>query len=174
MTGSSGGCGSNTPPPSGVKSIDISSPYFLTSADHLGLNFVGDNLLSDGNYRTRTPNTKNPAGKPKIQPRAATTVVEDPQIQGLGLTKHEYKKLLRMIRDTRTNTTTPTANMTENKYLVDALDEMPNFEEEDQQRDKPETGPSEETNEGVDTYQSNEIEPENNEDIDTHHQVGLN
>ncbi|XP_071688173.1 uncharacterized protein [Rutidosis leptorrhynchoides] len=30
--------------------IDITSPYFLTSADHPGLNFVGDNLLRDGNY----------------------------------------------------------------------------------------------------------------------------
>ncbi|XP_071685594.1 uncharacterized protein [Rutidosis leptorrhynchoides] len=30
--------------------IDISSPYFLTPADQPGQNFVGDNLLKDGNY----------------------------------------------------------------------------------------------------------------------------
>ncbi|XP_071714021.1 uncharacterized protein [Rutidosis leptorrhynchoides] len=32
------------------QTIDITSPYFLTSADHPGQNFVGDNLLKDGNY----------------------------------------------------------------------------------------------------------------------------
>lgn len=30
--------------------IDISSPYFLTPADHPGQNYVGENLLRDGNY----------------------------------------------------------------------------------------------------------------------------
>jgi len=30
--------------------IDITSPYFLTPADHPGQNFVGENLLRDGNY----------------------------------------------------------------------------------------------------------------------------
>ncbi|XP_071726907.1 uncharacterized protein [Rutidosis leptorrhynchoides] len=30
--------------------IDITSPYFLTPADQPGQNFVGDNLLRDGNY----------------------------------------------------------------------------------------------------------------------------
>ncbi|XP_023747472.1 uncharacterized protein LOC111895627 [Lactuca sativa] len=40
----------STPPPLTRKTIDVSSPYFLTSADHPGLNFVGENLLHDGNY----------------------------------------------------------------------------------------------------------------------------
>lgn len=30
--------------------LDISSPYFLTPADHPGQNFVRENLLKDGNY----------------------------------------------------------------------------------------------------------------------------
>ncbi|XP_071740828.1 uncharacterized protein [Rutidosis leptorrhynchoides] len=30
--------------------IDISSPYYLSSSDQPGQNFVGDNLLNDGNY----------------------------------------------------------------------------------------------------------------------------
>ena len=35
----------------GEKSIiDITSPYFLTSSDHPGQYFVGENLLRDGNY----------------------------------------------------------------------------------------------------------------------------
>lgn len=47
--------GGNNPgtslPQTGDKSIlDISSPYFLTHADHPGLNFIGENLLNDGNY----------------------------------------------------------------------------------------------------------------------------
>ena len=48
MTGS----GRNPPSPTGEKVIDMSSPYFLTLAYtyHLGLNFVGDNLLNDDNY----------------------------------------------------------------------------------------------------------------------------
>lgn len=37
------------PPPSKT-TIDVSSPYYLTSSDHPGLNFVGENLLHDGNY----------------------------------------------------------------------------------------------------------------------------
>lgn len=44
----SGKGGSNLPPVS--ETIDVSSPYFLTSSDHLGLNLVGENLLHDGNY----------------------------------------------------------------------------------------------------------------------------
>lgn len=30
--------------------LDVSSPYFLASSDHPGQNFVGENLLRDGNY----------------------------------------------------------------------------------------------------------------------------
>ena len=44
---------------------------------------------------------KTSTGKPKVQPRAATTIAEDPQIQGLSLTKGEYEKLIKMIRDTK-------------------------------------------------------------------------
>ena len=64
-------------------------------------------------WTPRTPITKTSAGKTKVQPqvhpRATTTTTEDPQIQGLGLTKGEYEKLIKMIRETKT---TPTVNMT--------------------------------------------------------------
>lgn len=33
--------------------IDITYPYFLTTTDHLGQNFVGESLLCDGNYSDR-------------------------------------------------------------------------------------------------------------------------
>lgn len=36
--------------PNRSPNIDISSPYFLSASDHPGQNFVGDNLLRDGNY----------------------------------------------------------------------------------------------------------------------------
>ncbi|XP_071728411.1 uncharacterized protein [Rutidosis leptorrhynchoides] len=32
------------------KPTDTSSSYYLSSSDHLGMNFVGDNLLNDSNY----------------------------------------------------------------------------------------------------------------------------
>ncbi|KAI3723909.1 hypothetical protein L2E82_35671 [Cichorium intybus] len=47
MTGGGEAAGTST----GEKSVmDITSPYFLTAADHPGQNFVGENLLHDGNY----------------------------------------------------------------------------------------------------------------------------
>lgn len=44
--------GSNPPPPQTI-TIDDLSPYFLTSSDHLGLNFIRENLLHNGNYSER-------------------------------------------------------------------------------------------------------------------------
>ncbi|KAL7604497.1 uncharacterized protein LOC111878599 [Lactuca sativa] len=43
MTGPADASSSKTP-------IDITSPFFLTPADHPGQKFVGENLLHDGNY----------------------------------------------------------------------------------------------------------------------------
>ncbi|CAH1421032.1 unnamed protein product [Lactuca virosa] len=107
-------------------------------------------------WTPRTPITKTSAGKakvqPQVQPHAATTTTEDPQIQGLGLTKGEYEKLIKMIRDTKT---TPTVNMTghkiiNNEYLVDAFEEIPNFDDEYQRRNVIESNTNEGTNENWD------------------------
>lgn len=61
------GCGEKGNTSSEKPVMNISSPYFLTTADHLGQNFVGESIFCDGNYSDWQCEMKNALlGKKKM------------------------------------------------------------------------------------------------------------